>query len=59
MLYTSPLFPPQHSLDPAAVVLDVDPVATCRPSPYTGTGISAMMLVMNSGMSFSGNWYGP
>ncbi len=31
----------------------------CSPSPYSGSGWSSMALVMNSGMSFSGWWYGP
>ena len=29
------------------------------PSPYSGTGWSSIRFVVNSGMTFSGNWYGP
>ena len=31
----------------------------CIPSPYIGSGSAARALVTNSGMSFSGCWYGP
>ena len=32
---------------------------TCLPSPYTGTGLFSIRLVVNSGISFSGYWNGP
>jgi hypothetical protein len=32
---------------------------TLRPSPYTGSASPESALAIISGMSFSGNWYGP
>ncbi len=32
---------------------------TLRPSPYSGTFRPSSRLVTNSGMTFSGYWYGP
>jgi hypothetical protein len=29
------------------------------PSPYSGSGLPASALTIASGISFSGNWYGP
>jgi hypothetical protein len=36
----------QHTLDGAGVVFDVEPVATCRPPPYTGSGLPARALMI-------------
>jgi len=32
---------------------------TLAPSPYTGSGLPSSALRIISGISFSGNWYGP
>src|SRR5437899_2291903 len=59
-LYVSPLVPWRRTWSmPAAWSPTYSHSRRWRPSPYRGRGSSSSALVMNSGMSFSGWWYGP
>ena len=50
----------QDEVHAGRMVRDVEPVPPLlSPSPYIGNGRSSIALVMNSGTSFSGCWYGP
>ena len=50
---------PPRGLDAAAVVEDVNPVADLLPVAVDRHRLVVQQVVMNSGISFSGNWYGP
>ena len=59
-LYASPASPLRSTNSiPAAWSETWSQSRTCIPSPYIGSGSPASALVTNSGMSFSGCWYGP
>jgi hypothetical protein len=49
----------EHVTDPAAEVLDVEPVADLLAVAVDGSGSACRALRIISGMSFSGYWYGP
>ena len=44
---------------PAAWSLTWSQSRICIPSPYIGSGLPVRAFVVNSGISFSGNWCGP
>ena len=49
----------QHEVDGPHVVLDVEPVADVHAVAVQRDLVPSSRLVTNSGMTFSGNWYGP
>ena len=49
----------EHELDRAAVVEHMQPLALVLVDAYNGSGWSSSACVVNSGITFSGNWNGP
>ncbi len=60
MLYVSPVAPWRRTCSIApAWSATYSQSRRCSPSPYIGSGRSSIAFVRNSGISFSGWWYGP
>ena len=49
----------QHELDPGAVILDVEPVADLAAVAVDRQRLALERVRDNSGISFSGYWFGP
>ena len=49
----------KNQVNGPGMILYVEPVADIFTFTNTGSGFPLRMLLMNSGISFSGNWYGP
>jgi hypothetical protein len=59
-LYTSPTRPPLATMSMALQWSSTySQSRTFMPSPYTGRPFLVLALLIISGISFSGNWYGP